>query len=413
MKTNILATAVALSDRDLLARIHTLARTEREAAAELVAHLAALELRPALYLSQGHGSLFDYCTRALRLSEDAACNRIEAARACRRFPAILDLLASGSLTLTSVRKLGRHLTEENHETVLGRALNRTRDEIDALVAELAPRPDVRSSVRKVPARETARSALRSPTVPLFTPAPNSLEHAANTPRVADTIAALADGSAPLSSTPSSAETSPPDPIPEAPALPACPRPIVRASAPERYHVQFTIDQQTHDKLRRIQALLCREVPNGDPAAIFDHALDALLEKVERAKLGMRAKPRRAARGARPLGRAYETRIRPGTDRREVQDARGGGVDGSRHIPNAVKRAVWCRDAGQCAFVSESGRRCLERKFLELHHIQPYALDGPPTINNISLRCRRHNQYEAEIVFGSRARSKAEPREALP
>jgi hypothetical protein len=46
-------------------------------------------------------------------------------------------------------------------------------------------------------------------------------------------------------------------------------------------------------------------------------------------------------------------------------------------------------------VADSGHRCTERTFLELHHIQPYALKGPATIGNISLRCRRHNQYEAD------------------
>ena len=97
MKTNILAIAVGLSDQDLLSRINVLAGHEREATAELVAHLAALELRPSLYVAQGYGSLFAYCTEALRLSEDAACSRIEAARACRRFPVILDLLASAIL----------------------------------------------------------------------------------------------------------------------------------------------------------------------------------------------------------------------------------------------------------------------------------------------------------------------------
>jgi hypothetical protein len=95
MRINILAIALALPDPELLRKIDSLATTERETAAELVAHLAALELRPSLYAAQGYGSLFAYCTQALRLSEDAACTRIDAARACRRFPQILDLLASG------------------------------------------------------------------------------------------------------------------------------------------------------------------------------------------------------------------------------------------------------------------------------------------------------------------------------
>jgi hypothetical protein len=73
----------------------------------------------------------------LRLSEDAACNRIEAARACRRFPQILDLLAAGALTLSSVRLLGRHLTAENHQAVLARAAGKSRREIDALAAPAA------------------------------------------------------------------------------------------------------------------------------------------------------------------------------------------------------------------------------------------------------------------------------------
>src|SRR6185503_14309557 len=113
MSTNVLTTAVALSDDALLSRIADLAGAERETTAELVAHLAVLDQRPSLYLAQGHGSLFGYCTKTLRLSEDAAYNRISVARACRQFPVILDLLASGEVTLTSVRKLQPHLTPEN------------------------------------------------------------------------------------------------------------------------------------------------------------------------------------------------------------------------------------------------------------------------------------------------------------
>src|SRR6266851_4283036 len=160
MNTNILTLASGLSDRDLLARIGVLASQEREASVDLVAHLAALETRPSLHASKGCGSLFRYCTEVLRLSEDAACNRIEAARACRSFPAILDHLASGALSLTSVRLLRRHLTPENHEAVLARACGRSRREIETLIAELAPRPDFPSSVRKLP------TATPAPTLPV-------------------------------------------------------------------------------------------------------------------------------------------------------------------------------------------------------------------------------------------------------
>jgi hypothetical protein len=174
------------------------------------------------------------------------------------------------------------------------------------------------------------------------------------------------------------------PISAAAALPVTRRPIVETTSPERYRVQFTIGKESHDKLRRVQALLRREIPDGDPAAIFDRALTLLLEKVEKAKLGAATKPR-APRS-----------IRLGTDRQGWKR-----VLASRYTPRHVKRAVWQRDDGQCAFVSPDGVRCTERTFLEFHHMQAYAHGGPATVENISLRCRRHNQYEAELVFGPR------------
>jgi hypothetical protein len=53
MNTNILTTAAALSDGDLLARLTALAGREREASVELVAHLAVLDARPSVYLAKG------------------------------------------------------------------------------------------------------------------------------------------------------------------------------------------------------------------------------------------------------------------------------------------------------------------------------------------------------------------------
>jgi HNH endonuclease len=352
MNTNILVLASTLSDHDLLARIAVLAGKEREATVELVAHLAELDTRPALFAAQGYGSLFTYCTQVLRLSEDATCNRIQAARACRDFPVILEALASGAMSLTSVRILRPHLTPENHEAVLARASGRSRREIEALVAELAPRPDVPSSVRKLPTVTPAPTLMSAATLPVT--------------RVEEAIPEPPETAAPIGS-----------PTP----LLATRRPIIETTSPERYRVQFTIGKESHEKLRRLQALLRREIPDGDPAAIFDRALTLLLEKVEKAKLGAAAKPH-----PRP--------IRPGADRQLRTP-----ILPSRDVPRHVQRAVGRRDGGQCAFVSRDGHRCRERTFLEFHHIEPYALGGKATVENISLRCRRHNQYEAQLVFG--------------
>jgi len=68
------------------------------------------------------------------------------------------------------------------------------------------------------------------------------------------------------------------------------------------------------------------------------------------------------------------------------------------VPAAVKREVWARDAGRCAFVGVAGR-CTERGFLELHHVVPFAEGGATDASNLQLRCRAHNAYEAEEWFG--------------
>jgi hypothetical protein len=354
MTMNILESAASLSDDDLLARLELIAGKAREATVELLAHLAALDTRAILYAAEGYGTLFAYCTQALRLSEDAACNRIAVARTCRRFPVILDHLASGAMTVTSVRLVAPHLTLENLETVLDRAKGRTVRQIEELVAEIAPRPDVPSSVRRVPGTGIVVSA---PELPL----PGFATSAASQPCPG------------------------PTPTPE-------PRAVIEVRSPARYRVQFTVDQVAHDKLRRLQALLRREIPSGDPGEIVGRALDLLLEKVERTKLAAVAPPRPEPQppSQRPIP------IRSETDN-EIRTP----VVPSRHIPREVRREVWRRDAGQCAFVASTGRRCSETTFLELHHVHAYAKGGPPTLANIALRCRRHNQYEAELVFGPR------------
>src|SRR5688500_11580176 len=94
-------------------------------------------------------------------------------------------------------------------------------------------------------------------------------------------------------------------------------------------------------------------------------------------------------------RSYGHRARPRLYDKDVRER----AHPSRHIPREVKRAVWQRDGGQCAFVAPGAQRCTERTFLEYHHVQPYAIRGPATVANITLRCRRHNQYEAGDIFG--------------
>ena len=62
------------------------------------------------------------------------------------------MLRDGSLHLSAVAKLAPHLTPENRETLLGRAAHRSKREVEELIAEIAPRPDAVTVVRKLPDR---------------------------------------------------------------------------------------------------------------------------------------------------------------------------------------------------------------------------------------------------------------------
>lgn len=335
-----------LSDKELLTRVKQLAERERKATTVLIAHLAEIDKR-RLYLPEGYSSLFAYCTQALHLSEHAAYNRIEAARLFQKFPLILDLIEDGSMNLTTARLLASYLTQENHQEVLEAARNKTKRQVEELIAQLHPRPAVPSMIRKLPTARDADAKLPA-------------EH--HTEPVTLRLSDIKDDAALQ--------------LPN--ITPPLARPaVVLPLAPERYKVQFTANAETYQKLRMAQNLVRHRIPNGDLAAIFDLALTALLQNLAEKKLAATNRPR--------------------ATREQTQ--------GSRHIPASVKRAVWIRDGGRCTFVAQNSRRCNEEGFVEFHHVTPYAAGGRSTVDNIELRCRAHNSYEAELDFGLSVRRK--------
>jgi hypothetical protein len=283
MKNELLASLGGLSDVDLVRRLKSLVAREREATAEVIAHLAELDTRD-VHLREGFGSLYLYCRDALGLSEWESYNRIEVARTARRFPVILDLLADGSVHLTAVRLLAPHLRPDNHCDLLASARGKTKAQIQEIVARLAPKPDAPTSIR----RTTSTPIVPRPGLPgmgaLDVPVPDAPAPAA--------------------------------PPPQAPPLPTAARATVAPLSPDRYRPQVTIAGETLEKLRCAQDMLGHAIPSGDEAAVLDRALTSLLVELAKTKFAQAAKPR-ASRGTK---------------------------HGS--IPNAVRRVVWVRDCGR-------------------------------------------------------------------
>ena len=121
-----------------------------------------------VFLRDGYSSLFVYCRDALGMSEGEAYNRIEVARAARRFPVVLEMLSDGRVHLTAVRLLAPHLTADNHADVLSSARGKTKLEIQEIVALAATRPDAPPRlIRELPAsRPPASFRRRTPGRPV-------------------------------------------------------------------------------------------------------------------------------------------------------------------------------------------------------------------------------------------------------
>ena len=346
-----------LDNAELTAELSRLARCERETAAALIVHLAEFDVR-RLFEGAGHSSLFKYCMAVLHLSEDAVYNRITAARMARQYPVIIEGLESGALSLTTVRLLAARLTPENHQELLAAASGKGKQAVEELLAHRYPQPDVAARVRKVPRPRVEADADVAVT-------------AASTPKTGPPVVAGAPLTAvspvvpdvPLVPTVSATT---PLALPPAPA-----RAMVRPLAPERYEIRFTASGATREKLRVAQDLLGHAIPSGDIAQVFDRALTLLVADLSKKKFAATERPRR--------GRCQS--------------------DKSRNIPAEVQRRVDARDARRCRFVAPDGRRCDERRFLEYHHVVPYAAGGRPTVDNIELRCRAHNGCEVTRFFG--------------
>jgi hypothetical protein len=361
-------TLTHLSDAVLLRDLRALLARERSTTAELLAHIAEVDLRK-LYVPAGYPSMFEYCVGELYLSEDAAYRRITAARAARRFPALFEAVGEGRLHLAAVSRLASHVTPENVSELIEAATHRKKSDIDEMLARrfatpnAASRASVSTRIRPLPA--TTSTAQLGPgrvdiqDLPLL----GGVDEPGSESVTKDEAPTHLESSTQVSAPP-----------------------------PDWFLMQARISKSTRDKLQYAQALLSHSEPTGDLDAVMDRALDLLIKHLERQKFGAVTRESRREAGK--------------SDTRNDPLPQGGSSAGGRterrerYVPARVRRAVWERDRGQCTFVSASGKRCEARRLLEFDHVEPVARGGTATVERMRLRCRAHNQYEAERVFGA-------------
>ena len=142
-------------------------------------------------------------------------------------------------------------------------------------------------------------------------------------------------------------------------------------APGIFEMRVVLRRETVDKIRHAQDLLSHSNPTRNMAVVMDRVLDLAIPQLEKQK--------------------FATTDRPRVARTTAPD--------SRHIPAALRRAVYQRDGGRCRFVSAKGHRCESRHQLEVDHIVPVAKGGKTELSNLRLFCRAHNQLAAIDAFG--------------
>ncbi len=306
-----------LSDVQLLESLKSLCGQGRAVLARLLAHLVEVEGR-RLHLEAACPSMFQFCVRRLGMSEDEACRRIQIARLARRFPDLLVRIERGDLTLSTIALLHDALTEATYEELVESATGKTKAEVQALLAKRSPIPDVPAAITAIPTQ---------PPIPALGVESVPTRAAAGAPQLA-----------PLSET--------------------------------RHKVQLTASDELRKKLERAQDLMRHANAEGDLAVVVERAVDLLLEKLEKQRLGKTSRPRPS---------------------REQSD--------TTRVSRGTRRAVFERDGERCTFTDAEGHRCPATTWLELDHVIPRARGGTGEVGNLRVRCRAHNALYAEQTFG--------------
>ena len=338
-----------ISNVELINRLKDLVKREHHLTLSILPHLMEIECRK-LYLSLGFSSLYDYCTRELKYSETAAMRRIYAARAIEKCPPAMDSLRDGRVNLTTLSMVWRYATPE----LLDRIAHKAKREVEAIVAEFNVGPQVKDRNKPVVVERVVK--------PTTGTVPNNVNGECNEiyRRRGGKLFASVD-----SSTPQSKEV------------------VVRQKV-TMHEVRCFIDDDVMQQLERCKKHLSSKFPQG-----LDY--NKLLRELTTEWLNRHD----------PLIRIER---RDTVKRRSTSPAKSMQInEQTRHIPVAVRDAVFKRDGGKCTFVGSTGKRCNSDHNLQFDHYPiPFGRGGPSTVDNLRLLCAKHNRHTGEKVYGERA-----------
>lgn len=121
-----------LADEELIRSLYCEVASEKAATSRVLVRIAEFDAR-RLYVPAGYPSMHAYCVGLLGFSDDEAYKRIQVARAGRKVPALLAVLAEGRIHLTAAVMLSPHLTPENADELIEAASQRSKFELEVWI----------------------------------------------------------------------------------------------------------------------------------------------------------------------------------------------------------------------------------------------------------------------------------------
>lgn len=138
---------------------------------------------------------------------------------------------------------------------------------------------------------------------------------------------------------------------------------------------MNLSNETAANIKRAKEVLSHKFPQATDAQIFDYALSFMLDRVD----PLRKKPKDPS-----------TQLAAESASKRV----------TKKISAPVRRSIIQSAQGSCTYKDpHTGRTCGSRHQIQIDHIIPKAMGGSDEPENLRVRCREHNLFEAERVFG--------------
>ena len=149
----------------------------------------------------------------------------------------------------------------------------------------------------------------------------------------------------------------------------------------RIQLQVGVSEKLMLKLRRAQDILSQKKKYSvNLEALFEVVAEEFIQKHDPLVMAKRQKVR---------GKLNENSQVPGPV--NIPAALKTKANNRSPLPAKLRHQVYLKFQGQCGHETPHGARCLNRRFLEVHHIRPVSHGGSDHLDNLSLLCSGHHK----------------------